>query len=330
MTREPRLALFAEASAATGLGHLIRTSTIGAAAQGRGWDVTLVLRRDALDFAVDLGHDAGFTVEIRDWEPWPTMGSVDAVVLDSYRVSPAAVAALQATNRTTLVLWDMAPTPHTLAFTLNQNFGADETYAVPDGATWLLGSRYALIRQAFQRLRPDEVSIAALREVVVMAGGTDPTGVAPVLARACLEAFATAEVTVIDPAAAQLARDGRLTRMPPLRSPEEVMSRADLLVTAAGSTMWEGCTLRLPMAVLPVAANQLPATRELARRGVVVDLSADAPLASPDPAALRAALAPLAHPGTRDALARAAGDLVDGWGSERVVEAIARYAGVSR
>jgi len=84
------------------------------------------------------------------------------------------------------------------------------------------------------------------------------------------------------------------------------------------------------MAVLPVAANQLPATRELARRGVVVDLSADAPLASPDPAALRAALAPLAHPGTRDALARAAGDLVDGWGSERVVEAIARYAGVSR
>lgn len=218
---------------------------------------------------------------------------------------------------------------------LNQNIHADPSmYARRnDAARLLLGTRFALIREEFLRLRdvPREMPAVA-RKVLVTMGGADPDNVtAKVIA-----ALAGQDVDVVvvvgssnpnlDALRAGLADLRRPTSAVRLvvnaTNMPELMAWADLAITAGGSTCWEMCLAGLPMAAIVIAANQRLLVRALGAAGVALDAGDAAAL---DAGALAARIAELLPDAAgRGARSRAARILVDGWGGDRVV---ARLAG---
>jgi RimJ/RimL family protein N-acetyltransferase len=159
-------------------------------------------------------------------------------------------------------------------------------------------------------------------------GGTDPLGCAPLVLDALAHTGLALDVTVVaTPATAEAlaarARSwprGRLEVTPPISDLPAAMAQADLVVSAAGTSVWELCALARPMAVVAVVDNQLPGYAALLRAGAAAGLGRPDDLA--DPSAVAGVLRPLLQePARRDELATAARTLIDGLGAWRVVSA---------
>src|SRR5690606_25891713 len=99
----------------------------------------------------------------------------DWLVVDHYALDQRWEAALRPHVRHLMVLDDLADRPHVCDLLLDQTWGRDPAaYApwVPEGATVLCGSRYALLRPEFAALRPE--SLARRKAPHVSSGGTPP------------------------------------------------------------------------------------------------------------------------------------------------------------
>jgi len=149
---------------------------------------------------------------------------------------------------------------------IDPTFGAELSPRPDDGSTWLLrGSRYAPVRQRVldaRRPATGEVGTAA-RSVLVVMGGTDPVGLAPAAVGLLARTGLLLDVTVIAVGetaerARAAARDSRLSLnvVAPVDDLAALMARQDLVISAAGTSVWELCCLGVPMAVVWAVDNQ--------------------------------------------------------------------------
>jgi UDP-2,4-diacetamido-2,4,6-trideoxy-beta-L-altropyranose hydrolase len=159
---------------------------------------------------------------------------------------------------------------------LNQNLHATpEMYPNRQAhARLLLGPHFALLRDEFtgQRNRIREIAPVASK-ILITAGGGDQTHILE-LTMAALETLPSLEVRIVVP-------DGASPRIPSglrnrvrfereVHNMCELMSWADLALSAAGSTCWELCCVGLPSLLLDIADNQRPLAQELHCRGIAV------------------------------------------------------------
>ncbi|HEX4812106.1 MAG TPA: hypothetical protein VFV66_05080, partial [Nonomuraea sp.] len=151
--------------------------------------------------------------------------------------------------------------------------------------------------------------------VLCFFGGTDSAGVAPAWAEALRATGVPFEATVISPA--PFAAGGPIAVVPPTDRLPALMAGADLVVTAAGSAIWELLYLGVPTALTWVAGNQLIGYRELVDRGVAAGLGG-----TPDASAVARLTRLLTDPAARENHGRKGRGLVDGKGRERVADAL--------
>jgi UDP-2,4-diacetamido-2,4,6-trideoxy-beta-L-altropyranose hydrolase len=174
---------------------------------------------------------------------------------------------------------------------LNQNLSATAVLyhgKTPAGTDLLLGPRYSLLRREFRAAHAPRRSPGnRVRRVLVSFGGGDaPNLTAFVLQRLASSHAARLEVVVLAGAANPHVADLRALaeRTPfPCRivvNAEDVaehMTWADVAIAAAGSTVWEMASLRLPALVAAIEDNQIAGVHALAdvpffRTGLVEDL----------------------------------------------------------
>ncbi|SEM08550.1 PseG/SpsG family protein [Nonomuraea pusilla] len=279
-----------------------------------------------------------------------------AMVLDSYELPPGTGAALRAAGVPVLAIVDGDPLGQSADLYLDQNLDAELT-PWPHGGERLAGLRYVLLRDAVLRLggraRPDAAvsrparaavprpaatagpagglrcrgvagsgelaggsrSCAGVARVLCFFGGTDSAGVAPRWAEALRRTGVPFQATVVSPEPFDAPDD--VAVVPPTDRLPELMTEADLVVTAAGSAVWELLHLGVPAALTWVAPNQLIGYRALVGRGAAAGLGRE-----PGEAAVGALTRLLADPAARDDLARRGSGLVDGRGRERVADAL--------
>jgi GNAT superfamily N-acetyltransferase len=159
-------------------------------------------------------------------------------------------------------------------------------------------------------------------------GGTDPQACAPLVVDALAGTGLDLDVTAIATPATEAGlrqrqaswAPGRLTVTLPVADLPERMATADLVVTASGTSLWELCALRTPMAAVAVVENQRAGYDLVVDSGAALGLGGPADLRDASTAAtiLRSALE---DPAVRAALAGSAARLVDGLGTWRVVSA---------
>jgi spore coat polysaccharide biosynthesis predicted glycosyltransferase SpsG len=209
---------------------------------------------------------------------------------------------------------------------VDPTFGAEWDPRKADGSGLLLrGSRYAALRRQVTRRRGQWLQREPARRVLVVMGGTDPQGLTPkvldLLGRTGLELDVTALVGSVAwerceaVAAVHPALAVRL--LPPVDDLPGGMVEADVVVSAAGTSVWELCCLGVPMALVCAVDNQRLGYERVVAAGAAAGLGAgdgleDAPTAE----VLRTVVADSA---VRQQLSVHACSVVDGLGAWRVV-----------
>lgn len=341
-----RLLVRADANAAIGSGHIIRSLALAQAWRRSGGDVRFLsadlnpsLERDIASRGFRVHRLAGAYPDPTDARSTASAAAAEGgagwIVIDGYRFTADYHAAVRDAGWPLLVVVDHAHLRYYDAdILLNQNVDAERlVYDGPPGMRMLLGTEYALLREEFiasaREFRPIPPAAANL---LVMMGGGDPDNVTGQV----LEALAgmptrVTRVRVVvgpsNPHASAIAEIAARLSPPAevLHDPQDmpgVMRWADLAVTAAGSTCWELAYLGVPILTIVTAENQIGIAAGLAVRGASVDLGWHTAVTS---AAIGEMITAVAADATRRELLRAAAaGLVDGGGADRVVAALRR------
>lgn len=325
------LTLLVDASVTTGMGHWTRSSTLAEELERRGWVIRVIHRADASESAWEDARSRGWETRTSEWIP----EAVDSdctrtvVLIDSYRISAAEINALQPASDGLIVIDDLADRgPFGADIVVNQNLGADSArYLMPPQTSLLLGPDFALLRRQFVEARAiglERVRKAVrVRAVLVMMGGTDATGVLPSVTEACLLALPDAQIRAIAPPHAvnglRHLTSERLTLLEPTPNIAAEMVRADLIISAGGTSIWELCATARPFGVVVVADNQVEATTLLEGAGATRIVGTQ-PV---DTMATARMIADVASDGSAlSAQANSAASIVDGRGCSRVANHI--------
>ncbi len=347
----PHVALRCDASPRIGVGHLVRCLALADGLLARGWSVTLVGAVTGIRWVEDEVHRRGIPMRDAPADPAALVGLVteigcSAVVLDGYHLDTDTGAALRATGTVVLAIVDGTwGADQEADLYLDQNLGAGPVDGpqVPTAAEQLLGLRHVLFRDsvlAQRRARPPQPGRPP--RVLTVFGGTDAQGAAPVVVPLVLATGLPLHVVAVaatDDIAAALhaladagspAEGAHLEVRSPTPDLAALAAQCDLVVTAAGTSVWELLCLGVPAALVRVAENQRVGYDAVLGRGVAVGLGAVDDLRD-DEAARQHAVAVLRAALTDRADARRRADagqaLVDGRGRDRVVDALERAVG---
>ncbi|MBQ1030849.1 spore coat protein [Micromonospora sp. C97] len=337
-----RVGLRCDAGPRRGVGHLVRCLALAEEFLARGADVTVFGTVERLDWATAELAARGIPLlpgpdSAADLVEAARRHELDVLVLDSYDLDPAGAGALRAAGVYTVAIIDGDSRGQVADLYLDQNFGA-ELPGLP--GRLLAGSGYALLRDSVINARPPvapPATAVSRPRVLAFFGGTDAVGAAPVLTRVLVAAGHPMDLTVIvgrpeieaeiedvTPGRGQIIRP-----VPPTTSLPALITGADLVVSAAGTSTWELCCLGAPSALVCVVDNQRESYTRVVRHGLAAGLGELPELTAGGVAgrAARAAAARTLHgllssPQRRATLTARAWSTVDGQGRARVVDAV--------
>jgi spore coat polysaccharide biosynthesis predicted glycosyltransferase SpsG len=255
-------------------------------------------------------------------------------VVDGYVFGTAFQRALKQGDRQVLAIDDYGHCNHYHAdLILNQNLHAEEAlYQKRDPSTrLLLGTDYILLRREFLKYRDLERSIPEVgRKVLVTLGGADPENITETVVRALdLVRLDDLEVVVVvggtnphlHALQTAVARSGlRIELRVNVADMASLMAWADAAVTAGGSSVWELALLGVPALGIGRARQETQLLRAAAAGGIVVNLGFHLDVTAGLIAERLARL--LLDADERTRLSNRARRVVDGFGPERVVQAM--------
>ena len=330
-----------DASVSRGLGHLMRCRALATGWMARGGPFTFATTETPDDLLKSIRKDGcGIRVgpsgpsvetELAWFVPWLKEMDRPVVFLDGYDFDLKYQCAIRSWVRCLVCLDDVPGRRFECDVLLNQNLGVvaeDYDSLVMPSTTVLVGPRYALLPADCCAYAGQYRVHGSPGKVLVTLGGSDEADhTARVLGE--LASLAGIEMDVVlgpmyphgnpvsrirglDPGRIHIHRGvGRLL---------DLAARADLAVTAGGSTVWELACLGIPMVVLGTAANQDAVLRGMRAEQAALVLG---PMQSLSPGEIAEAVRSLlAAPSRLQDLSRAASRLVDGHGVERVIEVI--------
>lgn len=218
---------------------------------------------------------------------------------------------------------------------LNQNLDAERNviYQALPTTKLLLGSAYTLFRKQFRDSKPQPKHSVASRLTLTF-GGADARNTTVHVLRILSEAAVLQGLSVrILVGGAYQHRASLESISIPAECNVEVIDFtpdiidhyrwSDTVISAAGSTAWELALLRIPMALITVADNQLPVAQALSRQGAALYMGDARTLDS----TLLAASARLLFTdcALREQLHRQCATVCDCHGARRVVDAVEEF-----
>jgi UDP-2,4-diacetamido-2,4,6-trideoxy-beta-L-altropyranose hydrolase len=339
----PPLLVRADADAFRGTGHVMRCLALTQGWQAQGGSTLFISRCDspALRRRIEASG-AGLM-------PLNATDSVDAdlqttlaqirereralVVLDGYHFDSQYRRALRVPGHLLMALDDTAHLADYHAdILLNQNLGASRLrYRCGAETTLLLGPSYALLRPEFQNWRRRPCGDPGSgQKILVTLGGSDPDNFT-LRVIAAIEHLNTPGINVrvvVGPANPHLAAlttaagDSRagIEVLTGVSDMAALMAWADVAVSGGGTTCWELACMGVPTLVIVLADNQKQIAKELAAAGIVENLGWHRDMTVERLGVALDAL--IDAPVRRRSMSQKGRSLVDGRGSERVVQTL--------
>src|SRR5665647_3300451 len=342
-----RVLLRCDGGGSLGVGHVMRSLALAEAAVVAGHDVVVagqfegpLLQGRLAAAPVEVVQLAAFTVEgdqqqvidlVRRLRP-------DVLHVDSYLASDrlrelvaCAGVDVGVANMVFSNMEDGTFGRRPADVVVDPTFGAELSARPQDGSTWLLrGSRYTPVRQrvidARQRAADDNVGAGGpvARSVLVVMGGTDPVGLAPVAVELLARTGLALEVTAIaageNAQRARTAAEGSrlsLNVLAPVDDLAAMMSAHELVISAAGTSIWELCCIGVPTAVAWAVDNQREGYDRVVAAGAAIGLGG--PGLGRDECVVDLLRRALTDSRVRADLVLAGRHVVDGLGAWRVV-----------
>lgn len=275
-----RVVLHGNAGAEFGMGHLMRLLALAETARDRGWDVSLVGDIGARGLEIARRAHPGLDVvdtrgpdlarELRE-----RAALADVVHLDTYAPVPdlGAPAAL---------ISSMQDGPFGVRdadLAIDANLGAERSFVSPDRSRLhLAGGDVAVVRTQVLRQRDRVRAESDHPRILVVMGGTDPRGLTARVVAGLGRLPSRLDVTVIDPAQRPEVREAAAASPHDVRVSTfaedlpAIARQHDLVVTAAGTSVWDFACMGLPMALVCAVENQRTGYLEVADRGLALGL----------------------------------------------------------
>ncbi|MGW9588115.1 GNAT family N-acetyltransferase [Microbacterium sp. NPDC055455] len=307
-----------DATTQGGIGHLVRTLALAEALADRGGrpivsgDVTAPLAREML---------AGSGIEVLP------PASTPQALLQQAEVADAALIHVDHYEGYATLHEQARASRRLLSTATDATFGRRFADVIVDGSPRALEHYDPLYGEADVCLGPDHLALrrglvrggepggGARTEgvgVLVLMGGTDAAGYGSAVARAAVDVPGVARVGLVG-GVEPLDGVTRLPRQPDLA---RLVAGWDIVITAAGTTVWDLAAVGAPMALIGVAENQRDHYDALIRAGAAVGVGF---LPESDGLAMQGVAALAADEDDRREQAARARRLVDGRGAERVV-----------
>lgn len=331
-----------DADSKMGAGHFMRCLSLAEACRERGGEpvfFTAALTEGMLDRVREPGYDL---VQIEPDAPdlgvravgaWASANKRSWVVLDGYHFNGAYQLAVVQAGARLMVIDDYVRLPRYHAeLMLDQNLGSeDRRYPVAPTCRVLLGPKYALLAPGFVKAEVDGRTYPeSARRLLVTLGAADPVDATSLVLSALGSAdLGDVEVTVViggvnqrGPKVREFSERSGYRVVEDATDMPSLMSDADVVIAAAGSTTWEACRMALPAILITVADNQRDIAAALSDAGVSINLGWHEDVTGD---ALRRAVTRLVNGRTeRERLGTAGRKLVDGRGAARVVDAMVK------
>jgi UDP-2,4-diacetamido-2,4,6-trideoxy-beta-L-altropyranose hydrolase len=334
-----RIAFRVDASMQIGGGHVMRCLSLAHHLRNAGADCIFVTQPSSIEIIPQL-ETAGFgIVLINDLSSESTINAMtrssecayDWLVVDHYSLDSDFHSAMRGVVRHVMVIDELLNRSCDCDLFVDPAPGkgtADYDRHCPN-AIVLAGPRFALLRDSFLHARPASMDRKRwpIKKVLVGIGTVDGKEMAPVLLRGIC---AVDEHLEIDIFSGDKANSLPLLRKIAVELPNtikifsnvtdmaQLMLEQDLVVTAAGSIVWEICCLGLPSITVITSDNQKNNARALDRAAASI-VAGDYRQVDEDKI-FRLTNKLLNDPQLTDRLSKKAASLCDGQGAERVAD----------
>lgn len=295
-----KLLIRADAGPVVGTGHVMRMLALGQAWKKRGGSVAfavgaipngLLARIQTESFDVyRLENSKSDAADARETLELALQIQPGWIGLDGYEFNDRYQSALRESSAKLLVLDDFNHSTHSNAHLIvNQNIYANPTAYRNSSAFLLTGPRYSLLRSEFRAaLTPAKPTAKEARRILITFGGADSTNwtlrtlrvlskldrkklVVDCVVGACFSH--TREVEEFKKTAnLNLRLHRNVDRMSAL------MARADLAISAGGSTCYELARCGIPTLVVSIADNQVPVAQAFNEHGAMISVDEHEPV----------------------------------------------------
>ena len=293
----------ADANTSIGMGHIMRCLSIADAMAAtsnstilpRGkQDIKFVLADNSISQLIkDRGYEpiilhTDYRVMDSEIEKWTELeDSIDAdlIIVDSYFVTPTYLTYLKDNIGRVCYLDDVLSFPYPTDILINYNAYANltdyqELYEGREAPEFLLGVKYAPLRSSFigveRREQREEV-----KNVLLSTGGSDELHIALSFVKYLCDQQPDGRTYHIllgamnsdKPAIREMA--GKLDRImlhENVADMKSLICSMDLIVSAAGSTLYEICACGVPLITFSTADNQVPGAEAFENLGLAVNI----------------------------------------------------------
>ncbi len=316
-----------DAAKLQGLGHLIRSIAVADAAVDAGWEVAfhgLVENAMGKTMLQERGYELhpwrGTAAELARLA---TDHHAAVVHLDSYE--DAGPLDVELTRRGILLssVEDGLYGRRSAAIAIDPSPVSERTYRPSDGSRHLLrGTKAIPLRRSILSAVKNATGASAGINVLVVMGGTDALNMTGEAVQTLLATEIPSTCHVVSATtvlASQPELGQRIVMHAPGPNVPSLFTSMDLVISGAGTTVWELASLGVPMALLQVVENQADNYRYAVNSGFALGLGSvqEGVLVAPEATSRLREL--LLDPNQRAAMSVAGRHQVDGGGAARIV-----------
>lgn len=276
-------AIRADAGVVQGTGHVMRCLSLAENLLSKGHRVGLFTNSSEIAWLESAIASSGvelFRVSADELSLEQLEGfDADWIIVDSYQIPSEQISAVNE-QLPVLAIVDGDARGITASAYLDTNLFSEKlNWPSEVEAKLLAGSKFALVRDGVlthKRSHPETI-IGSPPKVLVFLGGSDPYGYSPLLAQALSKVEVPFEATFIAPETShgsiRSALGSNLTKVNVIGlTPKltDYYEGVDVVISAAGTSAWDVCSLGVPALLLSVVDNQEFSLNQIAENGLTL------------------------------------------------------------
>lgn len=343
------IAIRADGGHDIGMGHIMRCIALAQALRENGCSVYFITWPDhAVEASIkkhlhdsvgiiDIERRSYIAGELEQLDAIVRRHAIDALVVDSYEADQDYLVKVKKIVRCSVVIDDLNRFAFPSDIVINGNVYAPqmEYKSIYGNTKFLLGPKYLLMRKEFSNL-PKRCVKDKVERILVTMGGSDIMGITVKILRALRNAEIKVDIDIVMGAAFKNkdAIEAVTSAMPNVRllydieDMAELMLKADMAISAAGSTLYELAACGVPTIALIQADNQVLAAESMAKAGCIMNLGWGDKV---DEKIMAKATVELAHDYyRRNSMSNIGQSLIDGFGAARCAHELISHDKIGR
>lgn len=276
-------AIRADAGVVQGTGHVMRCLSLAEKLLQKGHRVGLFTNTSGIDWleasilasGVEVFRVAADELFTEQLECFPS----DWLIVDSYQIPANQISAVNEKLKVLAIVDGDARGINARAYLDTNLFSEKLPWPLEVEEKLLAGSRFALVRDgvlSHKRINP-EVIEGTPPNLLVFLGGSDPYGFSPLLGRALSLVEAPFAATFVAPESSHKAirtalgdNSSKVSVIGLTPKLSDYYERVDVVISAAGTSAWDVCSLGVPALLLSVVDNQEFSLKQIAEHGLTL------------------------------------------------------------